>query len=94
LGISLLEAMACGTPVVATRCGGPEGVVQDGKTGRLVENGNAGALADAVLELLADPGQLEPMRAACVAQARTQFARSVVQSRLLEAFRDVYPDYF
>jgi teichuronic acid biosynthesis glycosyltransferase TuaC len=43
-GIVLIEAMACGLPVVATRCGGPEDIVTD-EVGRLVEVGNAESLA-------------------------------------------------
>src|SRR3954463_8276573 len=53
-GTVLAEAMAVGTPVVATRVGGLAEVVDDGVTGRLVEPGDPVALAAAVLRVL-DP---------------------------------------
>jgi glycosyltransferase involved in cell wall biosynthesis len=52
-GTVISEAMAVGTPVVATRVGGLEEVVDDGVTGLLVEPGDPQALAGAVLEVLA-----------------------------------------
>ena len=52
-GTVLAEAMAVGTPVVATRVGGLPEVVDDGVTGRLVAPGRPGRLAAAVLEVLA-----------------------------------------
>jgi glycosyltransferase involved in cell wall biosynthesis len=52
-GTVLAEAMAVGTPVVATRVGGLAEVVEDGVTGRLVEPGDPAALAAAVREVLA-----------------------------------------
>jgi len=52
-GTVLAEAMAAGTPVVATRVGGLAEVVADGETGRLVEPGRPDELAAAVLEVLA-----------------------------------------
>jgi glycosyltransferase involved in cell wall biosynthesis len=52
-GTVLAEAMAVGTPVVATRVGGLAEVVEDGVTGRLVEPGDPDALAGAVLDVLA-----------------------------------------
>lgn len=53
-GTVLAEAMAAGTPVVATRVGGLAEVVADGRTGRLVTPGRPDELAAAVLEVLAD----------------------------------------
>nr|WP_293095543.1 glycosyltransferase family 4 protein [Okeania sp. SIO2F4] len=47
-----VEAMAAGTPVVATRSGAVVETVQDGKTGFLVDKNNAPALAEAILKLL------------------------------------------
>jgi D-inositol-3-phosphate glycosyltransferase len=51
-GIVPLEAMACGTPVVATDVGGHQDSVADGRTGRLVAPGDPAAVADAVRDLL------------------------------------------
>lgn len=50
-GIVGVEALACGVPVVSTRCGGPEEFVVDGKTGRLVEN-DARAFAQALIAVV------------------------------------------
>jgi glycosyltransferase involved in cell wall biosynthesis len=52
-GTVLAEAMAVGTPVVATRVDGLPEVVQDGVTGRLVEPGHPSELATAILDVLA-----------------------------------------
>ena len=54
LGSAMLDAMACGTPVVATRAGGiPEAIV-DGQHGLLVPPHDEGALANAIVTLLRD----------------------------------------
>ncbi len=55
MGRVLLEAGAAGTPAVASRVGGIPDVVDDGETGLLVPPKDAGALADALLELAAQP---------------------------------------
>jgi glycosyltransferase involved in cell wall biosynthesis len=60
-GAVLVEALACGTPVVATRCGGPEDIVRDG-VGRLVPVGDAEALADELSRVLAHPELYEAKR--------------------------------
>ncbi len=54
-GRSLIEGMACGVPVVATRVGGVPEIVDDGRTGVLVERGDPGALSEAMLHILSDP---------------------------------------
>ncbi|MCK4818093.1 glycosyltransferase family 4 protein, partial [bacterium] len=54
LGIVVLESMACGTPVVSTKCGGPEELIINGENGYLVENNNPVDLAGAVCEILKD----------------------------------------
>lgn len=54
-GMVIVEAMASGVPVVATRGGGIPEFVDDGSSGLLVQRGDAGELADAILRLLKDP---------------------------------------
>jgi len=58
-GLTVLEANACGVPVVASRRPGLVDSVRDGETGRLVPYGDAAAFAAAALELLADPALRE-----------------------------------
>jgi glycosyltransferase involved in cell wall biosynthesis len=58
-GIINLEAMACQTPVVASRVGGILETVVDGETGILVEPADPRALADAINSLLRNPQRVE-----------------------------------
>lgn len=56
LGVSLLQAAACGIPIVAGRAGGIPEIVRPGINGELIEPGDAPALARALIALLRDPG--------------------------------------
>jgi glycosyltransferase involved in cell wall biosynthesis len=69
LGRTILEAMACGVPVVAVDAWGPRELVADGRTGCLVPPGDAAALADRLATLVRDPA----LRARLGAAARAAF---------------------
>lgn len=84
---AVLEAMARGLPVVASRHGGIPEAVQDGETGLLVPEGDAPALAEALAALAADPARRRRLGAAgrrWVEEACDQR----VQSRRLAALVD------
>jgi glycosyltransferase involved in cell wall biosynthesis len=59
LPLTLLEATACGRPIVVTDIGGVREVVKDGSTGFVVPPGDASAIADAMEKLAADPAMSE-----------------------------------
>ena len=72
-GMVALEAMACGTPVIASEVGGLGFLVQNGKTGYTIPNGDPEVLCDKLSTLLNDPSLRETMgrRAAEYAQSYT-----------------------
>ncbi len=89
LGIVVLEALACGTPVVTLASGGPEGIVIDGLTGRVVvEVDDPAALAQGILDLLDDPDR-PAMRARCAAFAQEHFAYPLIAEKLRAAYEAV-----
>ena len=59
---SIMESMATGTPIVATRCGMAEDVLVDGANGALAPVGDAAAVAERALALLSDPLRLRAIR--------------------------------
>jgi N-acetyl-alpha-D-glucosaminyl L-malate synthase BshA len=76
-GLAALEAMACGTPVVAARTGGLPEVITDGVDGILEPAGSVEAMARRAVELLKDPPRYAKMRAAALARAAT-FSSDIV----------------
>jgi glycosyltransferase involved in cell wall biosynthesis len=73
LGISLIEAAACGLPCIGSRTGGIVDVLGDGRAGVLVPPGDAGALADALRGLLQDPARRAALGAGARATALERF---------------------
>ncbi len=83
LGTSLLDAMAAGKPIVATRTGGIPEVVADGETGILVAPRDHDAMAEAIVRLLKDDDLRRRMGDAGRARARSLFsAERMVQNTL------------
>jgi glycosyltransferase involved in cell wall biosynthesis len=56
-GIVVLEAMGCEVPTVATRCGGPESLIDNGRDGFLIANGDENELAEKIALLIKNPEQ-------------------------------------
>jgi N-acetyl-alpha-D-glucosaminyl L-malate synthase BshA len=73
-GLSALEALASGVPVIGSKAGGLPEVVRDGETGFLCPVGDVAAMADAALELLENRPRWDAMSAIAAADARERFA--------------------
>ena len=85
-GFSLVEAMACGRPVVAAAVGGMKEIVADGETGLLAPADDPDALADALDRLLASPDQRRAMGEAGLTRARQMFNWDHVTGKLVAAY--------
>ena len=70
-GLAALEALACGTPVLASRIGGLMEVIRDGVEGLLEPVGSVEAMARRAIDLLKDPQRHAEMRAAARERAAT-----------------------
>lgn len=81
---TVLEASACGLPVIATRCGGPEEIVEDGCTGLMIPIDDARACAEAMRALCEDPAKAARMGAAGGARVIQIFAPDAFAIRVRE----------
>jgi len=88
-GFPASEAMACGLPVVANAAGAlPEVVGTDGRAGRLVPERDARAMADAIADVLLEPGNAERMGRAARARIQNVFQWSEAAAGLIEVFEE------
>lgn len=86
LGVVLLEAMACGIPVVSTRSGGPDVLITDGEDGYLVPLDDAASLADRIARLSRNEGLNRMMGQ----RARATIEQRYSNEKAGEAFLDVW----
>jgi glycosyltransferase involved in cell wall biosynthesis len=86
ISLTLLEAMACGLPVVATNVGGNPEVVVDGQTGYLVPARQPAQLAACMVDLLRNPTRSVEMGR----RARERVLRHFDVSRLVSDYESLY----
>lgn len=86
LGISLVEAAACGLACIGSRTGGIVDVLADGTSGLLVTPGDEAELAEAIARLARDPG----LRAALGREARARAAGGFDEAAAAEAYRALF----
>jgi glycosyltransferase involved in cell wall biosynthesis len=89
LGLTVLEAMASGSPVVASRVGGVPEIVVDGETGFLVEPGDVDELHDRLALLLNDPGLAREMGRRARELIVERFTWQHCAARCLTSYREL-----
>lgn len=85
LGIVLLEAMACGTPVISTRCGGPDSVVSE-DVGFLVSVGDFAEMSDRIVGLIDDPHQRRMMGEAGRKMVERRFSNEFIAEKYINVY--------
>jgi starch synthase len=92
-GLINLEAMSCGTAVVASGVGGILEVVEDGKTGLLVPPARPDELAAAIRKLLDDPARARAMGQAGRRRVEDHFSWASVAERTEAVYRDAIEEF-
>ncbi len=86
--MSIIEAMAMGKPVVATRAGGNPELIADNETGVLIER-SPEALADALISLLSNPSRRAAMGLAARRRAESHFSADVMVDNIESLYREL-----
>jgi glycosyltransferase involved in cell wall biosynthesis len=87
LGLALIEAMACGTPVIGTRVGGIPELIDNARNGLLVEPGDPDQLRAAIDDVLgAGADQWQQLSRACVRMVEEKFTWRGIAQRCLEEY--------
>jgi glycosyltransferase involved in cell wall biosynthesis len=86
LPLAILEAMAAGLPIVATRVGGVPHALDDGRAGLLVPPGDPPALEAALRALLQEPARAAELGRAAHARARSVYSLAAMTDRYLEIY--------
>ena len=92
-GMVALEAMACGTPVIATQVGGLQHLVQDQETGFTIPNNNPDALEEKITVLICKPELREKMSQKSTSYARS-FSWNTITKKLIKIFKKTIKDFY
>jgi N-acetyl-alpha-D-glucosaminyl L-malate synthase BshA len=90
-GLSALEALASGVPVIGTNAGGLPEVIRDGETGVLCGVGDVPGMAAAALEILQNPRRWSDMSKLAAADARERFSRDAIVTKYETLYRTSLP---
>jgi D-inositol-3-phosphate glycosyltransferase len=88
-GITPVEAMACGTPVIGSKVGGIKYTVVDGETGYLIAPDDADALAERLAHLFQNPGELKKLGSQAVKRANEYFTWQKVAEAIAAMYEEL-----
>ena len=88
-GLTALEAMFCGKPIIASRTGGLPEVIEDNATGLLFEAENPGDLADKLIRLINDPALRNEMGKNGRTRAEKEFGFDIFKERIRNLYEEV-----
>lgn len=86
---SLLEAMACRLPVIATRIGGVVDIVRDGENGLIVTPGNAEELKEAILRLIENTGLAEKIAENAYKDIKENFYINTIADKYIQLYKSL-----
>jgi glycosyltransferase involved in cell wall biosynthesis len=90
LGVVILEAMACGVPVVSTRSGGPDGIITDGVDGYLTPLNDAKSLSERLHALLSDTELNQRMGHKARETVNRRYSRAVTGAAFISVWDGLY----
>lgn len=86
-GKTVIEAMACRTPVVAFNTGGPRDIIEHKLSGYLAEERSAESLAQGILWVLDEPARLEQLSARALQRVQNNYDISLIATRYIDLYR-------
>src|SRR5207302_62410 len=87
-GLALVEAMACGLPVIACNAHGPAEIVDNGTSGWLVPADDERALAAALIEAATDPRERHRRGQQAANQAQHHYGWTTIATRIADLYRE------
>jgi glycosyltransferase involved in cell wall biosynthesis len=88
---SVLEAMACGKPVVVTPVGSHSEIINNNEQGLIVPTGDINKIADALIELLRNTTRIKQIGNRNTEYVNQEFSVSVISKKLCKYFQEVLP---
>ena len=89
-GLSIVEGMACGVPVIATKSEGAREILEDGVTGKLLSSGNPEELAAAIVSLLDDEEKRRRFVAQALGVVRDRFTLETMVSATEQLYQSLF----
>ncbi|MFC1804929.1 lipopolysaccharide heptosyltransferase II [Candidatus Omnitrophota bacterium] len=92
-GRVIVEAQACGVPVVATRVGGVVDIIEDGKNGILVPPGDAAAIAEAAMNIFKDKARAKRLANNAYKKVQEKFSVELMVSNTIQVYNDALSSF-